>query len=117
MFPFAPARFSTTKGLPNASEKSDASARARKSTDPPGGLVETMRTACAGQDDCAAPATGSHTPKTRQAARASMPRSYRRFDALRRNRLAALDRKPGLGPLLLAARIDGDVLVAHLHEL
>src|SRR5258708_6103115 len=32
---------------------------------------------------------------------------------LRRERLAALDREPGLGPVLLAPRVDRHVVVAH----
>ena len=59
MLPFAPGRFSTTKGWAKPLLKSAASARARKSTEPPGGLVATMRTARLGQAGCAIEFTGS----------------------------------------------------------
>src|SRR6266851_1943232 len=49
MLPFAPGRLSTTNGTPKVLLKSSASARARKSTDPPGGLVAMMRTVRLGQ--------------------------------------------------------------------
>src|SRR5712692_7053846 len=58
MLPFAPGRLSTTNGTPKLLLKSSASARARKSTDPPGGLVAMMRTVWLGQGDCAGAASG-----------------------------------------------------------
>src|SRR5256886_2208941 len=59
MLPFAPARLSTTNGVPKVLLKSSASARARKSTDPPGGLVAMMRTVWLGPGARARPAGGS----------------------------------------------------------
>src|SRR5256885_9528504 len=59
MLPFAPGRLSTTNGVPKVLLKSSASARARKSTDPPGGLVAMMRTVWLGPAACARAASGS----------------------------------------------------------
>src|SRR5207248_11076133 len=59
MLPFAPGRLSTTNGVAKVLLKSSASARARKSTDPPGGLVAMMRTVWLGQAACARAASGS----------------------------------------------------------
>src|SRR5262249_43117468 len=81
--------FSTTKGRPKASPKSEASARARKSTEPPGGLVAMMRTGWAGQGVCATPASGRMKPRRTIAARP---------------RMASIIPKPGEGPELSGAR-------------
>src|SRR2546425_7481131 len=59
MLPFAPGRLSTTNGPPKVLLKSSASARDRKSTEPPGGLVAMMRTVRLGQDGWARAASGS----------------------------------------------------------
>src|SRR5438552_8482044 len=58
MLPFAPGRLSTTNGPPKVLLKSSASARERKSTDPPGGLVAMMRTVWLGQEGWARAASG-----------------------------------------------------------
>src|SRR5207247_9013102 len=59
MLPFAPGRLSTTNGAPKVLLKSSASARERKSTDPPGGLVAMMRTVWLGQEGWARSPSGS----------------------------------------------------------
>src|SRR5881296_9241 len=59
MLPFAPGRLSTTKGALKVLLKSSASARERKSTDPPGGLVAMMRTVWLGQEGWARAPSGS----------------------------------------------------------
>ncbi len=59
ILPFAPGRVSTTNGSPKLFVKSSASERARKSTEPPGGLVAMMRTVRLGQGCCAGAASGS----------------------------------------------------------
>src|SRR5258707_15171534 len=59
MLPFAPGRLSTTNGPPKVLLKSSASARERKSTDPPGGLVAMIRTVWLGHEGWARAASGS----------------------------------------------------------
>src|SRR5258708_13661101 len=62
MLPFAPGRLSTTNGAPKVLLKSSASARERKSTDPPGGLVAMMRTVWLRHGRWAVPGTGRPHP-------------------------------------------------------
>src|SRR6266568_8423277 len=139
MLPFAPGRLSTTNGAPKVLLKSSASARARKSTDPPGGLVAMMRTVWLGQGCCADAASGSaHAAASANVESADfIERDYltarpstsavngntsplrgreERGNELRGQRPATVNWKSGFHPVLLAAGIDGDVPVAELRQ-
>src|SRR5258708_27674475 len=61
MLPFAPGRFSTMNGWPNALANSSAAMRASTSTEPPGGLVAMRGTGRSGQG-CAGVAPASARP-------------------------------------------------------
>src|SRR5258706_402746 len=81
MLPFAPARFSTTKGWPKIRLKSAASARARKSTEPPGGLVATMRTTCVGQAGCPFAGAGNASARANATTPGNGGKAMRREEA------------------------------------
>ena len=101
MLPFAPGRVSTTNGCSKVLLKSSASARARKSTEPPGGLVAMMRTVRLGQGCCACERTGrAHAASGATKQKIERAFIYARIIPKARRRTAALSRKRDRGHLI-----------------